>query len=240
MGCAQQQEAVLTIAAAANMQFALSEVRDTFVQRTGQATNLILASSGKLTAQIEAGAPYHIFVSADEHYPQSLWEKGIGTTQPQVYAFGQLILWAPNDSLPPIPAQLKEPGITYIALPNPTVAPYGQAARQALQYYDLWEELQPKLVQGESVAQCNQFILSGAASLGFTAQSTIHNPNLSVLGAWAAVDSAAYQPIAQALLILPHARNLPVPSQAFVDLLVSETGQEILHKYGYRVPTPEK
>jgi molybdate transport system substrate-binding protein len=136
-----------------------------------------VSSSGKLTAQIRSGAPFEVFLSADTKYPDELHKAGFAAQAPKVYAYGSLVLWSREKrDLPQNLRFLTGPQIARIAVANPKLAPYGEAAVQALTYYKLYPKVEKKLVFGESIAQVNQYVLSGAAPVGFTAKSVVLDP----------------------------------------------------------------
>ena len=235
--CTQQdQKSVLTIGTAANMQYAMKDLTAAFKQETGIACKTVVSSSGKLTAQIQQGAPLDILVSADLKYPRQLYDKGLVLEPPQVYAYGRLILWTQMPDLPLEPHSLLGNQFTHVAMANPQTAPYGQATQEFLQNTDLWEHLAPKLVYGESIAQTNQFILSQAVEVGITSQSVIMAPDLQHKGHWEYLDTMYYQPIAQSLAILSNRPQLRTDAIKFQEFLTSNTGREILKKYGYLLP----
>lgn len=225
----------LLIATAANMQFAMEAISQAFSQESGIAIETIVSSSGKLTAQIKEGAPYDVFVSANMKYPQDLYEHGYTTKQPEVYAFGQLVLWTLKDSLPALVDLKNNTQLRHLAIANPRNAPYGRAAIEVLQHYGLYESWQDKLVYGESIAQTNQFILSEAADLGFTAQSVVLSPNVVGRGKWLPIDSSNYSPIAQGIVIIKKKNSSTERAQKFYDFLFSKQGKEILSTFGYQI-----
>ncbi len=236
--CHQKKANALIIATAANMQFAMVELTETFSKKTGIACEPILGSSGKLTAQVMAGAPYDIFVSADMKYPQALYEKGLTKDQPRVFAHGQLVLWTMEQKAPRLPEALTDKELSHIALANPKTAPYGTAAQEVLQHLDLTELLEAKLVYGESIAQTNQFITSGAAQVGFTAKSVVLAPSLRSIGTWVDIPLDYYSPLEQGVVILK-SKDQPKPgATAFYEFLFSDEAKEILNKFGYSSPLP--
>ena len=237
ISCSLQEEPpMLTIGTAANMQYAMKDLTAAFKQETGIACKTVVSSSGKLTAQIQQGAPLDILVSADLKYPRQLYDKGLVLEPPQVYAYGRLILWTQLPDLSLEPHSLLGNQITHVAMANPQTAPYGQATQEFLQNTDLWEQLAPKLVYGESIAQTNQFILSQAVEVGITSQSVIMAPDLQHKGHWEYLDTMYYQPIAQSLAILSTRTQLRTEARKFQEFLTSDTGREILKKYGYLLP----
>ncbi len=234
----------LTIATAANMQFVMAELTQAFSERTAIASETIVASSGKLTAQIQAGAPFDVFVSADLKYPTTLFHQGLTTQAPKIYAYGKLVLWtlreAPKYAEGELWAALSRDSVRHVAVANPKTAPYGAAAIAALKQAGIYDTIQPKLVFGESIAQVNAFVTSGAADIGFTAQSVVLSPRGKGKGQWESVNPERYGAIAQGIVILQHpnatANGKPQEAQSFYDFLGSPPGQSILKKFGYDVP----
>jgi len=223
----------LTIAVAANMQFAMEEIAMAFTEETGLPCDLIIGSSGKLTAQIVEGAPFDVLVSADMKYPQTLLDRGLAETTPEVYAYGSLVLWTLQDSLDLSLSALKREEIRHVALANPKTAPYGVAAEDVLRHHGLYEAVSEKLVFGESIAQTNQFITSGAAEAGFTALSVVLSPQMQGKGHWITPDPASYQPISQGLVVIRRDGESNKSGIAFRDFVFSEQAREILAKFGY-------
>ncbi|MBN2637457.1 MAG: molybdate ABC transporter substrate-binding protein [Bacteroidales bacterium] len=235
-GCHQYDKETLTVATAANMQFAMKEMLQNFTKTTGIECNMIISSSGKLTAQITEGAPFDIFVSADMKYPDKLFAEGLGIEKPQVYAYGKLVLWSATNRNNLSLETLSQNDIYHVAMANPKTAPYGVAAEETLKKTGLWEKMNDKLVFGESIAQTNQFIVSGSAELGFTAESVVKSPEMKNKGTWIAVDTNLYQPIAQGILLLKTNRSKQKEARQFQHFLFSHEGRGVLKKYGYSVP----
>lgn len=225
----------LTIATAANMQYTVNEIIDVFHSETGIECQTVVSSSGKLTAQIQEGAPFDLFISADTKYPNELFKNGFTQTEPKIYAYGKLILWTLKDDIQPSLKLLTSEKIKHIASPNPKTAPYGIAAEEVLNYYKILDSVNLKLVFGESVAQTNQFITSKVAELGFTAKSVVLSPNLKEKGTFIEIDEASYNPIAQSAVIIKNSGKNSSKSEKFFNFLFSKKGKEILIKHGYTV-----
>jgi len=223
----------IRVATAANMQFAIAELADTYSKSNDVKIDVILGSSGKLAAQIVEGAPFDLFLSADVSYANFLKEKGFLSAGPETYAYGSLVVWSTNG-----PANLEELAKTNgkIALPNPELAPYGKAAKEALEALGLFESLLPQLVYGESVTQSNQFIVSGNAVMGFTAKSVVMAPSQSGNGAWQEVATDLYQPIEQTASIILRGEEVAENVLKFHNYLFSEEARGVLKKYGYILP----
>ncbi len=234
--CREQEDTqTITIAAAANMQFALEELVQKFTRDTGIPCNLVIGSSGKLTAQIKEGAPYDIFVSANMKYPKEIANSGLAVIEPKVYAYGKVVLWTSDPNLAPDMLHLADDKIIHIAIANPRTAPYGMAATEILQRYNLYDSLQHKLVYGESIAQTNQFISSGAAEVGFTAMSVVLSPKLKGKGQWVAIDPELHAPIAQGIVVLKGSETRKKQAKAFHTFIFSPAAQKILSNFGYSV-----
>src|SRR4051794_30187824 len=193
----------LHIAVAANAQFVANKLKEAFKKETGIDAALTISSSGKLTAQIEQGAPFNVFLSADMKYPEELYSKGLTTGKPQVYAYGALVLWTLKDiKLASDLSILSNSNVLKIAIANPKLAPYGEAAVQALTKQNLLSGVRQKVVYGESIAQVNQYLLSGAADVAFTAKSVVLDSAVSNKGKWVEVNPKWYSPIAQGVVII--------------------------------------
>jgi molybdate transport system substrate-binding protein len=226
----------LRVAVAANAQFVVQLLAKEFKQQTGVEAELIVSSSGKLTAQIEQGAPFDVFLSADMKYPQELYTKHLSTAKPQIYAYGTLVLWSKGEiNISGGISSLTNPAVQKIAIANAALAPYGEAAEQAIEHSNLLAKLKPKLVYGESIAQVNQYLLTGAADVAFTAKSVVLDPAQQDKGYWKEVNPKLYQPIAQGIVLLKSAtgQNL-VQAKKFYQFMFSAKAKQILKKYGYK------
>ena len=236
IACSKPNDKVV-VATAANVQFVMQELQKEFEKQTDTKLEIVAGSSGKLTAQIREGAPFDLFVSADTRYPQEIYDSGGGETAPKVYARGALVLWTSDLTSTPNLKTLANPNIKKIALANPETAPYGTAAVQVLEEAGIYEQVKSKLVYGESIAQTTQYIATGAADVGFTALSIVLSPEMKGKGHYVKVDSTAYTPIDQAVLLLKHSETSPKreKSREFYDFLFSEKAKVIFRKYGYSV-----
>ncbi|NPA64063.1 MAG: molybdate ABC transporter substrate-binding protein [Epsilonproteobacteria bacterium] len=219
--------ASITVAAAANMSFALPKLIEAFEKSHPKIEiKAIYASSGKLAAQIQKGAPYHIFLSADMEYPKRLYRQGLTTIRPLVYAKGKLVFLSRH-----IQNFQDVPKLASIAIANPKTAPYGKAAKEALERMGVWEELQARLIFGESVAQ-TFFYATKAAQGGFVAESALFGPEGKKLRKMALeVPKELYRPIEQGGVIL---KGAPKEAMEFFCFLFSPQGVEILESFGYR------
>lgn len=231
--CDKKAPEKLTIAAAANMQFAVAELSKTFSEQSGIDCEIIISSSGKLTAQVIEGAPFDLLLSADMKFPEELFSKGLTRTKPLTYAYGNLILWTLKEGVDPVLESLSKESIKHIALGNPKTAPYGISAMQVMFRTGMEEKLKEKLVFGESISQTNQFIISKVADIGFTSKSVVMSPVMRGRGAWKEIDKNLYEPIAQGIVILNNRDSFQNEAMQFRDFLLSSEGKHILHKFGY-------
>ena len=228
----------ITVAGAANVQFILDDLKAEFTKETGIDVKTVIGSSGKLTTQAENGAPFDVFLSADVKYPAKLYKDGFSSKAPKVYAYGVLVLWTMKDmDLSKGVEALSDTGIRKIAIANPELAPYGRQAVNSLKFYKLYDQLQRKLVLGESISQANQFITTGAADIGFTAKSVVVASNMKDKGKWVEVDPLSYEPIAQGAIVLRYGdQNNAKEAHEFYDFLFSAPARGIFKKYGYNLP----
>ena len=227
----------LTIAAAADLQFALVEVKEAFVKtHPGIEVAITYGSSGNFYAQILNKAPFDLFLSADIAYPKKLVEAGLADGGTEfLYSRGRLVLWVPKAS--PIPVEqlgmkaLLHPAAKKVAIANPRHAPYGRAAEAALAKLGLLEAVQPRLVFGENIAQTAQFVQTGAADIGILALSLTKAPAMASGRMWE-VPQEAHPPLDQGGVILNQARDRAA-ALAFRGFLCSPAGKSILHRYGF-------
>lgn len=226
---------VITVAVAANMQFAMQSLTRNFTKETGIQCNLVVSSSGKLTAQIKVGAPYDLFVSADMKYPETLYKAGLALEKPKIYAYGKLVLWSMDKSIKPSLKTLQSHEIKHIACANPKTAPYGLATIQVLKYKGIYNSVKSKLVYGESISQTNQFITSKSAQIGFTAKSVVLSPEMKGKGSWIELNPSSYTPIAQGVIIVKQDQAEEISARKFYSYLFSAQAKKILKNFGYSV-----
>jgi molybdate transport system substrate-binding protein len=231
----------LAIAAAADLQFALVEMKAAFAKAHPEIEVAVTyGSSGNFYTQLVNKAPFDLFLSADLSYPKKLVEAGLadGATEFR-YSRGHLVLWVPKDS--PIPIEqlgmkaLLHPAARKVAIANPRFAPYGRAAEAALAKLGLQSAVQPRLVFGENISQTAQFVQTGAADIGILALSLAKAPVMAASGRYWEVPEDAHPPLDQGGVIPNHARNR-ADALAFRDFLRSPGGVEILRRYGFLVP----
>lgn len=228
----------LTVAVAANVQYAFDDLHAAFKKETGHDLKAVYNSSGKFTTQIMNGAPFDVFLSADMDYPAKLHKEGFAIDSPQVYAYGALVLWTMKDiPLDDWQNTLSRSATGKIAVANPKTAPYGHEAMKALAHFKLDEQLKSRLVFGESISQTNQYIHSRSADAGFTAKSVVVSPEMKGQGKWVELPKDAYQPIAQGIVLLKHGQQTqPRTARQFIDFVLSPSGRTILERYGYLLP----
>ena len=224
----------LRVAVAANAQFVSQKLKEEFKKQTGMDADLTVSSSGKLTAQIEQGAPFDVFMSADMKYPQELSDKGLTTDKPVIYAYGTLVMWSlQKRNLSKGLNTLLSSDINKIAVANPKLAPYGEATIAALTKQNLLEKAEPKMVYGESISQVNQYLLTGAADIAFTAKSVVLDTAMAGKGNWVEVSKSLYNPIAQGVVMIKGSANAEA-GKKFYQFLFSKKAKAIFVKYGYR------
>jgi molybdate transport system substrate-binding protein len=237
---AQAQGAEPTIAAAANLKPAMEELAALFERQSGSRLRLVFGSSGNFASQIQQGAPFHLFLSADEEMVFRVADAGRSEDRGRVYAMGRVVLLAPHASplkpdaeLKDLATGLRDGRVQRLAIANPELAPYGARARQVLQRAGLWEPLQGRLVIAENVAQAVQFALSGSAQGGIVALSLALAPNVQAVASHALISASWHEPLAQRLVLL---KGAPPPVRAFHDFLFSAPGQAVLRRHGFEMP----
>lgn len=232
--------AVVTIAAAADLKFALDEIVS-LAKKDDPSLRIQVTygSSGTFLQQIENGAPFDVFLSADLSYPQLLVDAGLASDDDLFpYAVGRLVLWVPEGSdLNPADGMsvLAEPTVRRVAIANPEHAPYGKAAVAALQTTGLYDQVSSKFVLGENVAQAAEFVQSGNADAGIVAKSLVLSDPLKEVGRWAELPLDSYPQLDQGGVILGDAAH-PDGARAFRDVMISDAGTAILSRYGFELP----
>ncbi|MDQ7042410.1 MAG: molybdate ABC transporter substrate-binding protein [Sulfurimonas sp.] len=226
----------INIAVATNVSYAIEELRAKFIEIHPEIeVNIILGSSGKLTAQISHGAPYGLFMSANMLYPRKLYEKNIAITKPRIYAKGALSLFSTQkqDYTSGIKL-LQTASIQKIAIANPKTAPYGKAAFEALKNAKIYTQVKDKLLFGESISQTLSYIIT-AADIGFVASSSLYSAKMSQYKEgihWQEVDPTLYSPIEQGVVLLSLAKDKKA-YKLFYEFLFTSDAQKIFKKYGY-------
>jgi len=236
--CATAQE--ITVAAAADMSAVLPQLAAAYTKKTGQAVKLSFGASGNLTNQIRNGAPFDVFFSADEEYPQQLIADGLASNGTLYrYAVGRLVLWVPSDSpleLSKLGMQaLLDPSVKKIAIANPATAPYGRAAAAALRHFGIYDQVSGRLVIGENVAQAAQFVESGNAQAGLIALSHALAPAMKNQGRYWTVPLDAYPTLNQAAVVLSRS-NQRDAARKFLEFLRGAEATSLLASYGFSLP----
>jgi molybdate transport system substrate-binding protein len=226
----------LRVAAAADLQFAMKDLAASYEAKEKQHMTITYGSSGNFYTQLENGAPFDMFFSADITYPQKLIAAGLADRLSLYsYAFGRLALWVPPGSGLKLAAtgfsSLLDPQVRKIAIANPEHAPYGSAAIAALQKAGLYEQVKAKLVFGENVSQAAQFVQSGNAQVGIVALSLAVSPAMEKGERWT-IPADLHPPLEQAAVVIASSRN-KAAANAFLEFAKSPEGKAILAKYGF-------
>jgi molybdate transport system substrate-binding protein len=228
----------LTIAAASDLQAVLPTIARNFETATGVSTRLTFGSSGNFFSQIQNGAPFDIFLSADLNYPLQLVTGGQAIPDTLYeYASGRLVVWARNDAGLDVRQGLqmvKDPRVRRIAIANPEHAPYGRAAVAALRHENLYDTVQSKLVLGENISQAAQFVQSGNADVGILALSVALAPALKASGTYSEIPSTMHPPIRQGAVVLRSTKNEKT-ARAFLDVLKQPDSLKLLADFGFGV-----
>jgi molybdate transport system substrate-binding protein len=228
------------VAAASDLQFALAEIADAFTRETGERVELTFGSSGVFARQIQDGAPFALFLSADEAFVDQLARAGRTRDAGMLYAIGRIVLFAPPGS-PIVPSEgmdglaraMAGGQVKRFAIANPEHAPYGRAAEQALRAAGLWDEVRPRLVLGENVSQAAQFATSGNAAGGIIAYSLALAPAMQGRGTFHLIPDADHEPLKQRMALLRRAG--PV-AERFYDYLQAPAARNTLSRHGFVLP----
>jgi molybdate transport system substrate-binding protein len=230
----------ISVAAAADMSAALPQLVDAYTKKTGQAVKVSFGASGNLTNQIRNGAPFDVFLSADEEYPQQLIAEGLALKETLYrYAVGRLVLWVPSDS--PLDLSklginaLLDPSVKKISIANPATAPYGRAAAAALRHFGIYDQVSSRLVIGENISQAAQFVESGNAQAGLVALSHALSPAMKDKGRYWTVPLDAYPTLNQAAVVLAKSKQQD-SARKFLEFVQSDEAIALLAKYGFTLP----
>jgi molybdate transport system substrate-binding protein len=228
------------VAAASDLQFALTEIADAFAAETGRSVELAFGSSGNFARQIRQGAPFEMYLSADEDYVLDLARDGFARDEGALYGMGRIVVIVPHGSplkadgsLDDLEAALADGRLSRFAIANPEHAPYGRRAQEALRNRGLWEAMEPRLVYGENVSQAAQFATSGNAQGGIVAYSLALSPHVSARGTFALIPEAWHTPLRQRMVLLNGAG--PVAEQ-FFDYIRRPAARAVLRAYGFALP----
>lgn len=229
----------VTVAAASSLKFALDEIAQAWQRETGQRARISYGSSGNFTQQIEQGAPFELFLSADEAHVERLQGKGLTVDGGVVYAVGRIVLFAPNGSplrvderLEGLRAALHAGRIKRFAIANPEHAPYGAAAREALQSAGLWTAIEPTLVYGENATQTAQFAASGSTQGGIVPLSLVLSSNFASAGRHALLPASLHAPLRQRMVLTRRAGDA---ARALYRYLQEPQARAILRRHGFSI-----
>ena len=232
------------IAAASDLKFALEEIARIYRAETGKEVRLVFGSSGNFASQIAQGAPFQIFMSADEALVKKVQSAGKSVGEPVIYGLGRLVLFVPkgvspglaiqtDESLRGLEEALKDGRIKKLAIANPEHAPYGDRARQALKHRGLWELVLPKLVLGENVSQAASFASLGSAQAALIAYSLVLAEPLASQGRSVLIPESWHQPLLQSMTLL---KSADAASKDFFAYLQQARARTVLEKFGFRAP----
>lgn len=229
----------LTIAAASDLSFAMKELVAEYEQVTGSPVKVTLGSSGNFYAQIQNGAPFDLYFSADIGYPKKLEESGLTVPGSLYrYAVGRIVLWTGTASHLDVSRGfevLRDPGVKKIAIANPKHAPYGRAAVAAMESFKVYDSVKDRLILGENISQAAQFIESGACEIGIIALSLAVAPALKEKGVYWEIPAGAHPPIEQGAVIVKASKQ-QASARLFLEFVKGPQGQEIMKRYGFTLP----
>ena len=235
---------VPTLAAASDLKFAVEEVAAQFEKETGHQLRLIFGSSGNFYSQMLQGAPFQMFMSADEDFVFKLADANKTIDRGRIYALGRIGIIVPHGSalkadpdLKDVAAALNDGRLQKFAIANPEHAPYGARAKEALQSAGVWSAIEAKLVLGENISQTAQFATSGSTQGGIIALSLAKSPSIAKLGEFALIPESMHKPLRQRMVLL---KNAPPALRAFYQYLGSPAAQTIMVRYGFAMPKPDQ
>jgi molybdate transport system substrate-binding protein len=239
-GSAALAQRAPVVAAASDLNFALTEIAEHFAREQGQRVELVFGSSGTLARQVRDGAPFELLLSADETFVEELAAAGLTRDAGTLYAVGRIVLFAPagsslipGEGLDGLARLLSNGRVTRFAIANPEHAPYGRAAEAALRKRGLWNDLQPRLVLGDNVSQAAQFATTGNAVGGIIAYSLALAPNVRSRGTFALIPEADHPPLRQRMVLLTRAGPLV---ERFYQYLQQPAARATLERYGFTLP----
>jgi molybdate transport system substrate-binding protein len=240
LNLAHAQSQAPVVAAAADLKFAVTEIAEAFKVESGKEVKLSFGSTGNFASQIREGAPFQLFMAADESYVAKLAAEGFTRDEGALYAQGRIVMIVPHGSalkadgsLESLRVALAAGTITHFAIANPDHAPYGVRAMEALQHAGLWQAVEPKLVFGENVSQAAQFATSGDAQGGIIAYSLALSKKVSALGAYELIPADWHEPLNQRMVLLQSAG--PV-AEEFYAYMNAPAAREIMKRYGFLLP----
>lgn len=225
------------VAVAANFFVPAKQLAVQFESATGHRLALSTGSTGKFYAQISNGAPFDVLLAADSETPRRMEQEKLAVSGSRfTYALGKLVLWSPKeDAVDDRGDVLRTGTFRRLSIANPRLAPYGAAAREAMERHGVWAPLQDRLVMGENIAQAFQFVATGNAELGFVAYSQVREPGKPVAGSYWLVPQSLYAPLRQDAVLLEHGAGNAV-ARSFLAFLRSAPARELIRSYGYELP----
>jgi len=236
--CHSSEAQKITVATAADLQFAMQDMAAQFEKESGKHVEVIYGSSGNFFQQIQNGAPFDMFFSANLDYPKKLEAAGlIQADSYYQYARGKIVVWVPKDSKIDVNTGIRallDPMVKKIAIANPLHAPYGQAAVAAMQKEGIYEKAKDKFVLGENISQTASFVISGSADIGIVALSLAISPNMKDKGRYTEIPVTEYPPIDQACVILASSKNKEL-AQKFLSYVKGAAVSDLLVRYGFDV-----
>lgn len=237
MACQANAADKITIAAAADLRFAMDEiVRQFRAIQPDDSIEVIYGSSGKFFTQIQQGAPYDLYFSADIGYPRELEKSGLAASPTVPYATGRIVLWSPSlDASRMTLKDLADPKIRKVAIANPQHAPYGKRAEEALKALGLWEAVSAKAVYGENISQTAQYVQTGNAEVGILALSLAVNPTLAEKGSYYLIPDKLHQPLEQGFIIAKRAANNAL-AKRFAAYMLQPNARTVMKRYGFALP----
>jgi molybdate transport system substrate-binding protein len=236
MGTLQAQEPT-RIAAASDLRFAMDEILEAYQEdHPDRSIEVIYGSSGRFRAQIENGAPFDLYFSADIEYPRMLEERGFATSEVIPYAIGRIVLWSNTVDASELSLEdLSRPEFRRVAIANPRHAPYGKRAEEALRAVGLWDELMPRFVFGENIAHTLQLVESGAAQVGVVALSLALNPHVRDQGPYYLIDEGLHNPLEQGFIITRRAADNETAAH-FAEYMNEPMSRAVMRAYGFILP----
>lgn len=232
------------LAAASDLKFAVEELAAEYSKKTGHNISLTFGSSGLLATQIRHGAPFQLFMSADESYVADLQMAGMALDEGALYAVGRIVLIAPKSANKPgklpldenlngLKTMLAQNRLNKFAIANPEHAPYGKRAEEALRHLGLWTAIQPHLVLGENVSQAAQFATSGSADGGIVALSLVKTPQMQSRVNYVLLPETLHAPLKQRMVLT---KNAGVAAKDFYQYLQQPAARQVFIKYGFELP----
>lgn len=224
----------IKVAAAANLRFALEEIKSAYLKANpNDQIEITFGSSGALTQQILNGAGFDVFLAADKKYPEKVKAEGMAAGEVKTYAFGKLVIWSNSLDVSKGLEMLTDPAVKRIAVAKPELAPYGDRAIECLKYYHLFDQVKDKIVYADNISQAAQFAQTGNAEVGFLAYALTMAPDMK--GSVFVVDPKSYKPVEQGLVQIKKWEMNPKAAK-FVKFVLSSDCKPIFEKYGYLVP----